>query len=161
MNSIFTTSTQRQVARPACFSRGTPLRGAGLQGRDTSTGFRLAQPGSLVQTWWEEPSNAESAACPACSLVPMLFRGCGVGAASPNVWANARTACPDAFSGSGAPNQDRGRSFFPKGHEHVLRTRCWTGLAEKTPIWVYQVIIFFAIYVHARKSILNLTRKRR
>jgi hypothetical protein len=30
------------------------------------------------------------------------------------VWANARTAYPDAFTGSGAPNQDRGAIIFPE-----------------------------------------------
>jgi len=39
-----------------------------------------------------------------------------LGADSPKVLVTARTACPDALSGSGAPQQDGGPSFFPKGH---------------------------------------------
>jgi hypothetical protein len=49
--------------------------------------------------------------------LPRCFRG--VGARIPKVWANARTACPDALSGSGA----RGVGLFM-----VLKTTAFLGI---------------------------------
>jgi hypothetical protein len=50
---------------------------------------------------------------------------CGVGAESPKVWANARTACPAVLAGSGAPHQDRKIAIiFPERTLICILERC-------------------------------------
>jgi len=114
------TSAQRQTACPAYSAGYAPLGCGPGKGGTLRQGFGRLNPSAQCKLGGQHhqaPNPPACPACPACTVPqahvtilvrafsrPDVLRGCGVGAASPKVWAKARTACPDALAGSGACN---------------------------------------------------------